>query len=139
MSAPRLLPTTQLEAPSPDQAETAPTLSQLFTRAAELCAKGWCQDEPPFDARDAAGRVAHPLQEDAAAWGADGALIRAGAELNHYGLSPVDEARWCLYVVLGRSLEAWNSALGRTQGDVVQLLSTAAGDARAKLRAEEAA
>jgi hypothetical protein len=118
-----------VQAPAPDQAQTAPTLSQLFTRAAELCAKGWCQGEPPFDARDADGGPAHPLLE-AVAWGATGALIRAGQELNYYGLSPVGQAISRLHTVLGEPVEAWNNASGRTQDEVVRFLSVAAEVAR---------
>ena len=95
---------------------------------AELIQGGWCCGA---DARDCHGEAVTASDPDATAWSLLGALV---AVSDRPGITSTDlrEALWGISgVIPDHSLDGWNDAAGRTQGDALEMLDRAQTSLRA--------
>jgi hypothetical protein len=108
---------------------SAPSAVEILRRARDLVAFGWCQG---VDATDAEHRPAPPWSSRACYWSLLGALaaaLDAPQEGNEDSPACIAELRLALVCVSETisawSLEHWNDEPGRTQAEVVEMLTAA--------------
>lgn len=107
-----------------DERATPPELFGVFTEAARLCAAGWCQGAM---ARGRTNRPCYINSDRAVSFCVEGAIIKAARDSGQFG------EQWFVWKVKKQAhlpdylpLTAWNDMKGRTQADVVGILSTLA-------------
>ena len=103
---------------------------RLLQEARKLVADSWARGA---EARDPAGNVVDPWEEDAVSWSLLGAIVAAlEREASRNGELPLHELAAALYalarVIDADSLVEWNDRPQQTQGNVVATLDRAAAD-----------
>jgi hypothetical protein len=96
---------------------------QSFLReAALLIGRGWCCGAA---ARDCAGAPVEASDPGATNWSLTGALA-AVSDRPEFDMTALRSALWGISAVIpDSSLDDWNNAQGRTQGDALQMLARA--------------
>lgn len=109
--------------------ETKPSAVEILRRARDLVAFGWCQG---VDATDAEHRAARPWSARACYWSLPGALVAAldaPEEGREDSAALITELRLALVgvseTISAWSLQEWNDDSGRTQAEVVEMLTAA--------------
>jgi hypothetical protein len=105
--------------------------SGLLADASSLIRQGWTQHA---EARDADALPVDPWSDEAVCWSLLGALVAALERRTPRGENPdvVELAAACVrlaYAVEEASLEGWNDAVGRSQGEVLDVLVHALDEA----------
>lgn len=96
----------------------------ILRAAAELIECGWCCGA---DARDPAGAPVSASDPSATAWSLLGALV-AVSERPGTNTRALRDALWGISGVIPESsLDGWNDAGGRTQGEALRMLVDAQG------------
>jgi hypothetical protein len=104
------------------EATRPPNAEQLLAGAAELIAKGWCQNSL---AEDRDGRQVEPWSEAACRWSPLGALTRVWHERRGVEVEVFEVAYAALALATGGRPEEWNAARWRTRRHVLRAFARA--------------
>ena len=128
------------------RAERLEKVATVLDSAADLVDKGWCQNSI---ARDAEGKPVNELSEDAVAFCADGAIVRAawehtleqpdvkdawGKTMQLRGVCGAAVGRWLVAHKLANDMALWNDAVMWRGDKVSAALREVAEIERAKVR-----